>query len=145
MGNFTIKVTNHLTGEISEIEIKSADQAANALEELNASKKALDTAITKLKSFLDYELGDDDQGQFGNFLIQRVQRTTKTWTVEGMKSVGFDEDALAVISKIDMTAAKQLVDEALQRGEIQPDAKKILNESADIKNTTPYLTFKQVK
>lgn len=142
---FTVKVTNHLTGEISEIEIKNPDQAVNILQELTASERALKTAITNLKTYIDIEMGEDDRVQLGNYNVERVQRTTRTWTREGLHEVGFDDDALAVVSNINMTAARALVDESIERGEIQPDAKKRLNDSAEVKSSAPYLTFRQVK
>lgn len=143
--SFKLKVTNHMTGEISEIEIKNPDQAVNTLQDLLASKRALDTAITNLKTYIDVEMGLDDKVQLGNYMVERVQRTSRVWTKEGLKAIGFDEDAIAVVSSISMSAARSLVDEAIERGEIAPDSKKVLNESADLKNTAPFLTFKQVK
>lgn len=142
--SFTITITNHLTGEMSDIEVKNPDQAAYHLEELTASEKAIKAAVAKLKGYLDKELGEDDRGRFGNFEIIRTQRETKTWTREGLNKVGLDEDAIAVISTINMTAARQLVDEAIERGEIAPDSKKQLNEMAEINTTKPFLTFKKV-
>lgn len=145
MDNLTIKVTNHLTGEISEIEIKGGDQAANVLQELQASQKALNLAVDKLKSYIDVFLGQDSKGQIGNFMVERVQRETRSWTPEGLRAVGFDSDAIEVALKVDMTIAKKLVEEAIERGEIAPTAKKDLNDNAEISVTKPYLTFKELK
>lgn len=143
--NSTIKVTNHLTGEINEIEIKGGDQAANILQELTASKKAIDAAIDRLKAYIDEYMGQDDKMDIGNFRVTRDQRESRTWTPEGLRAVGFDTDAIEVALKVNMTTAKKLVDEAIERGEIAPDSKKKLNESAEVSVTKPFLTFKVVK
>lgn len=143
--SLNIKVINHLTGEISEEEVSGADKAANLLQSYVASQKALGVAIDQLKGYIGEWMGDADQEDVGNFRVRREQRETRTWTPEGLRGVGFDNDAIEVALKVNMAVAKQLVDEAIERGQIKPDAKKELNESADVSVTKPYLTFKVVR
>jgi hypothetical protein len=143
--NLTIKVTNHLTGEISEIEIKGGDHAANVLQNLTASQKALGNAIDSLKAYINDFMGEDEKAQVGNYMVQRMQRETRNWTPSGLRSVGFDQDAIEVALKVNMTVARQLVEEAIERGEIAPDSKKVLTESAEVQVSKPFLTFKEIK
>lgn len=141
--SINIKVVNHLTGEITEQEVKGADAAEQLYLRLKASQKATEDAMKQLLSFLDDWLGQDDVQPFADgHKIVRVQRETRTWTPEGLRKAGFDRDALDVVMKVNMTAAKALVDEAIERGDIKPDARKELDASADVSVTKPYVQIK---
>lgn len=145
MEGFKVKVTNHLTGELTEIEIKGGDHAMDVLDQLQASYKALDTAIANIKNYIDVWMGEDDQMQIGNFMAKREQRASRAWTIDGLRAIGLDDDAIAVASKVNMTTARALVDEAIERGDIKPNAKKELNESAEVSFSKPFLVFRRVK
>ena len=139
-----IKITDYSTGEIIEKEVKNSYEA----EQLYIRVKAIETAAKKAKDmlmkYLDEWLGQDKEYAFpdGHRLVRQDGRETRTWTAEGLRAVGLDEDAVAVVSKIDMTLAKQLVDEHIEAGTIKPNAKKELNVSADVKVTKPSITMK---
>lgn len=142
MDSFKLKVTNYLTGEISEFEVDGVTVAAEKYHELNASKKALEGAIKQLQGYIEDSMGKDDKMDLGNgHRAERIVRTTRTWRRESLRQVGVDNDALDLISKVDMKAAKDLVSEMMVRGEIPPNAGKILDESAEVK----YSSFVQVK
>lgn len=145
MEGFKVKVTNHLTGEMTEIEIKGGDHAMDVLDQLQASYRALDGAISNIKNYIDVWMGEDDQMPIGNFVAKREQRATRLWTPDGLREVGLDNDAISMASKINMTTARALVDEAIERGDIKPNAKKLLNESAEVTFSKPFLVFKRVK
>lgn len=143
METLKIKVVNHLTGEISEEEVNGPDAAEQLYLQYKASQKATEEAMKKLLSYLDNWLGEDNEQVFvDGKKIVRVQREVRTWTPEALRSIGLDEDALAVVLKVNMTVAKSLVDEAIERGDIRPDAKKLLNESAEVTATKPYVQIK---
>ena len=139
---FNIKVTNHLNGEIIEKHIVGADQAVGILNELSASKRAIETAMDNIKAYIDIWLGQDDQAEAGGKMVRRVQRERRTWNIQALKEIGLDADAIEVISTINMSAAKTLVDELIERGDVKPDAKKRLNETADVTVTKPYLEIR---
>lgn len=138
-----IKVTNHLTGEITEQEVKGADAAEQLYLQLKASQKATETAMKQLLSFLDEWLGVDDKQVFADgHRIERIQRETRRWTPEALRRVGLDSDAIEVVMTVNMTAAKELVQEAIERGEIAPTAKKELDAAAEVSVTKPYVQIK---
>lgn len=140
---FTVKVMNRLTGEISEHEIKTAWDAKELYLQLSASETATKNAKKQLASFLDSYLGDDEKYQFSDGkLLRRVQRETRTWTTEGLKEVGLDEDAVMAVSKIDMKLARAVVDEMIERGDIAPDSRKTLEAAAEVNATKPFVEIR---
>ena len=56
-----VNITNHLTGEITEVEVTSADQAKNLYVELSASESAIKKVKGSLLLYLDQFLGQDDK------------------------------------------------------------------------------------
>ena len=77
-------------------------------------------AKKQLASFLDEYLGSDNKYAFSDGkVLRRVQRESRTWTVEGLKEVGLDEDMVMTVSKVDMKLARAVVDEMIERGEHQ--------------------------
>lgn len=140
-----IKVTNHLNGEIIEKTIDGADAAVNFLTEIEASERAFKTAKENIKVWIDVWMGQDDKAEAGGKIITRAQTERRSWTIQGLKDIGLDQDAIDVVSKVDMSAAKTLIDEMIDRGEVAPNAKKTLNESADVSYTTPFLRFTRIK
>lgn len=138
-----IKVVNHLTGEITEREVKGADAAEQLYLELQASQKAIKIAMDKLLVFLDEWLGQDEEQKFADgHYIKRYQRETKTWTAQGLRSIGLDEDAIQTASKVNMTIAKQIVKESIERGDIKPNAIKELDASAEVSTSKPFVQIK---
>ena len=143
MNNLEIKITNHLTGEITEKKIEGADAAEQLYFELLASEKAIKSAKDRIISYLDEWLGGDEEQRFGDgHVIKRQQRETRTWTITGLRSVGLDNDAIEVASKVNMTLAKQIIKESIERGDIKPDAIKDLEMSADVTVTKPFVVLK---
>lgn len=139
----TIKITNHLTGEISEVTVSNLEEAKNNYIELSASEGAIKKVKKRLASWMDEKLGDRENHQFADGkILRRVQRESKQWTVEGLKEAGLDEDAIAAAVKVDMTMAKQIVKELMERGEVKANAAKILNDSAIIKATAPFVEIR---
>lgn len=138
-----IKVVNHLTGEITEEEIRGADAAEQLYLRLRASRKASETAEKQLLQYLDDWMGQDDVQEFadGHKLV-RSQRETRRWTPEALRKVGLDDDAIAVALVVNMTVAKEIVDEAIEKGEIKPDAKKELFAMAEVQVSKPFVQLK---
>lgn len=142
-----IKLTNHLTGEVTEVEVKSADQAKNLYLELAASATVIDKAKTMLRHYLDNWLGQDEQQDFvdGHY-VKRVQRTSLIYRPEVVRKYlkeNLDRDtydaAMEVITKIDQTAADLLISEYQSNGQLPAETLKKIRSEADIKATVPYI------
>lgn len=134
-----IKIINHLTGEVTEIEVSSAEQAKNLLIELSASETAIKKAKDSLRYYLDRFLGQDEQYQFADGkLLRRVQRSTLVYRVESLRKF-LDEDQIEVCLKVDTTAANALIQEMIDRGELAPNVLKLIREEADIRAAKPYV------
>lgn len=137
-----VKVTNALTGEVTDVEVTSAEQAKNLLLELNASVYALGKAKDNVRGYLDRFLGNDEQYQFADGkLLKRTQRTTLQYTVESLRKY-LDEDQIDVCLKVDTPAATALIQEMMERGEVPPDALKTIREEAIQITTKPYVELK---
>lgn len=140
---FKVKVTNKLTGEMVEHTIKNVWDAKELYLGLSASETATKNAKKQLASYLDTQLGQDHEYRFADGkILRRVQRESKVWTLEGLKEVGLDEDTLVAVSKVDMKVAREVVDELIERGDIRPDAKKLLEQSADVSVASPYVEIR---
>lgn len=138
-----IKVINNLTGEVTEVEIESAEQAKNLYLELAASATAIDKAKKQILGYLDDFLGQDDEYQFGDGKrLRRKQREIKRWTTGALRHVGIDIDTIDVISVVNMTAAKELVSDLMERGDIKPDSGKYLNENAEVSYSAPFVEIR---
>lgn len=138
-----VKVTNHLTGEVSEYELKTADQAKDLYLQLSADIKALGEAQGQVKEYLDEWLGPNENYEFSDGkTVARKQRVTKTWTTAALRHIGIDEDALDTITKVNMTAAKKYVAELVKRGEMESGDGRYLDEHADIATSKPYLEIR---
>lgn len=136
-----IKLTNHLTGEITEVEVRNAEQAKNLLVELNASDRTIGKAKESLRYYLDRFLGADEQYQFADGkLLKRVQRTTLQYQVASLRKV-LDEDQLEVCLKVDVSTANQLIQEMMEKGELPPGTLKQIRDEADQINTKPYVVL----
>lgn len=140
MNELNIKVTNNLTGEISEVKVTDVEQAKELLLQFKASAYAIAKAQDQIKAYLDEFLGQDEQYQFSDGkILRRVQREMRTWRVETLRKVGLDEDQIDVISKVNMTSAKAMVGELIERGIIAPNCGKTLNEEADVLVQKPFV------
>lgn len=138
-----LSVTNLLTGEISDKEIHSLNEAKDFWMELKAASLVFKKAEERLKNWVDYNLGKEEEYRFADGkVLRRVYRSTKTWTFDGLRQAGLDEDAISLCSKVDMTIAKQVVKEMVEKGEIAPNAGKILEDSADIKAQKPFVEIR---
>lgn len=134
-----IKLTNHLTGEISDVEINNAEQAKNMLIELNSSTAVIRKAQDSLRSYLDRFLGDDENYKFADGkILRRVQRTMLQYRVESLRKY-LDADQLDVCLKVDATTANALISEMMEAGDLPPDTLKKIREEADSKSTRPYV------
>jgi hypothetical protein len=134
-----IKLVNHLTGEVTEVEVKNAEQAKNLLMELNASVSVIKKAQDSLRYYLDRFLGQDEEYQFADGkMLRRVQRSTLIYRVETLKKF-LDEDQIEVCLKVDTNAANELIQEMIDRGELPPNTLKLIREEADVKATKPYV------
>lgn len=134
-----IKLTNQLTGEITEVEITNAEQAKNKLLELTASGKVIEKAISSLKGYLDAFLGDDEQYVFADGkTLKRVQRSTVTYRPEILKKY-LDSDQIDVCLKVDKTTTDKLIAEMMEKGELPPDTLKQIREQSDVKSSAPYV------
>lgn len=134
-----LKFTNHLTGEITEVEVKSAEHAKNLLMEVNASMTVMKKAQDSLKSFLDNFLGQDEKYQFADGkILRRVQREQLKYRVESLRKY-LDEDQIDVVLKVDTTAANALIAEMIERGELPPNTLKLIREEADRIATKPFV------
>lgn len=134
-----IKLTNHLTGEITEVEVNSAEHAKNLLIELGASVAVIKKAQDSLRFYLDKFLGEDETYQFGDGkILRRVQRQTLVYRIETLRKF-LDADQLDVCLKVDTSSVNALVQEMVERGELPPDTLKQIRKDAAIKATKPYV------
>lgn len=134
-----LNLINHLTGEITEVEVTSAEQAKNLLIELSASETVIKKAKDSLRYYLDRFLGNDENYQFADGkVLRRVQRSTLVYRIETLRKF-LDEDQIEVCLKVDTTAANALVQEMIERGELPPNTLKLIREEADINATKPYV------
>jgi hypothetical protein len=137
-----LKLTNHLTGEITERTIHDADSAKNLLLDLNASAVVIKNAQERLKGFLDVFLGEDEEYRFvDGKLLRRVQRETVEWQTEELRKV-LDEDQLEVCMKVDKTTARTLIKELMEDGKLPGDTIKKLDATADRKASKPFLEIR---
>lgn len=138
-----IKVLNKVTGEMNDFVVANIVDARKSLLEINASISAQKKATDQLKSYIDNCMGEDDEYHFmDGGIARRKQREVRTWTVDGLKEIGLDQDAIDVVSKINMTAARALIDEMIDRGDIAPNSKKLLQESAEVSVSQPFIEVK---
>ena len=138
----TIKLTNHLTGEITEVEVNSAEQAKNLLLELRASSYVIGKAQDSLRHYLDNFLGQDEVYSFADGKqLRRVQRTTLKYRVETLRKY-LDEDQVDVCLKVDTTATNALIQEMIERAELPPNTLKLIRNEADSVSTKPYVEVK---
>ena len=137
-----VRTINHLTGEVTDIEVKSAEQAKNLYVELSASATAIAKAKDSLKNYLDDFLGQDDKHQFiDGKILRRVQRSRMSYRVEQLREF-LDEDQIEVVLKVDTKAADQLIGEMQERGELPPGTLKNIRENADIAATAPFVEIR---
>lgn len=135
-----VKVINQLTGEITEVEVQSAEQAKNLYIELAASVTAINKAKTQLLGYLDDFLGNDERYDFiDGKILRRVQRTSLVYRVDSLRKYGLDQDQIDVVLKVDTKAADALIGEMQERGELPPGTLKKIREEADMKSTKPYV------
>lgn len=136
---FSVKVMNNQTGEIIEIEINSAVRAAEALQELKASKQAIEKAIKLINARLDNYLGQDDETTLANGMtVKRVHRLRTEWDVEQLKKF-LDDDQINLVTTVKKTDAKNMLKELIERGHVEPMAIKYLDETAIPLPTTPFI------
>lgn len=136
----SVKVINQLTGEITEVEVTSAEQAKNLYVELAASVTAINKAKGQLLAFLDDFLGQDDRYDFiDGKILRRVQRTSLVYRLESLRKYGLDQDQIDVVLKVDTKAADALIGEMQERGELAPGTLKKVRAEADMKATKPYV------
>lgn len=134
-----IKLTNNLTGEITEVEVTSAEQAKNLLGELSASENVIRKAKDNLRYYLDRFLGQDEQYAFADGkVLRRVQRTRLEYTVESLRKY-LDEDQLDVCLKVDMATANALLLEMQEKGELPAGTLKKIKEEANHISTKPFV------
>lgn len=134
-----IKLTNHLTGEITEVEVKSAEQAKNLLSELNASSSAIRKAQDSLRYYLDKFLGDDEKYEFADGkVLKRITRTIMSYRVETLRKY-LDEDQVELCLNVDTTMATQLIQEMIERGDVPPNTLTLIREEADVKASKPFV------
>ena len=137
-----VRIVNHLTGDVTDIEVKSAEQAKNLYVELSASATAIAKAKDSLKNYLDDFLGQDDKYQFiDGKILRRVQRSRMSYRVEQLREF-LDEDQIEVVLKVDTKAADQLIGEMQERGELPPGTLKNIRENADIAATAPFVEIR---
>ena len=137
-----VRIVNHLTGDVTDIEVKSAEQAKNLYVELSASATAIAKAKDSLKNYLDDFLGQDDKYQFiDGKILRRVQRSRVSYRVEQLREF-LDEDQIEVVLKVDTKAADQLIGEMQERGELPPGTLKNIRENADIAATAPFVEIR---
>lgn len=134
-----IKLTNHLTGEITEVEVTSAEQAKNLLLELSASERVIKKAKGNLRYYLDRFLGEDEDYLFADGKkLRRVQRESMQYRIETLRKY-LDEDQIDVCLKVDTTAANALIQEMIDNGDLPPNTLKLIREDADIKASKPFV------
>lgn len=134
-----VKVTNNLTGEVTEVEVTSAEQAKNLLLELKSSTSALKKAQDNLTNYLDRFLGADEEYQFADGKTLRRRQTVRLeFTTESLRKI-LDEDQLDVCLKVDMQATAALIAEMMSRNELPGDTLKKLREEAIQKPSSPWV------
>lgn len=134
-----IKLTNHLTGEITEVEVGSAEQAKNLLFELTASQRVIGKALEDIKYYLDRFLGPDEEYRFADGkVLKRKQLIRLNYRPEVLRKY-LDEDQLQVCLKVDMTTTNALVQEMMEKGELPGDTLKKIREEADQVASKPWV------
>jgi len=134
-----IKLTNHLTGEITEVEVKSAEQAKNLYLELKASALVIGKAQDSLKYYLDRFLDQDEKYTFADGkILRRVQRAITKYRPEVLRKY-LDQDQIDVCLKVDTTATNALIQEMMERGELKPGTLKAIREEADVTYQKPFV------
>ena len=147
-----IKLINHLTGEVTEVEVTSADQAKNLFLELSASETVIKKAKDSLRNYLDQVLGSDLEDKAGyrfldGHVVRRVQRTQLIYRFESVKKylqdAIKDKDIYAAtidsITKLDQKATDDLLIEMQDRDEIPHNTLKKIRDEADMKATKEYI------
>lgn len=136
-------ITNLITGEISELSVNNETEAKNLYLKVQKIESDAKKIKSQLASYLMDFLGDDDKYEFVDGVkLVKNQREVKTWRPEALREIGFDDDLLMIVSKINMTEARKIVDEMIEKGEVAPNTKKILNESADVNTSAPFITLR---
>lgn len=135
------RVVNTLTGEISEEDLYSIEEVADHYQRLSADVKTIKNAIEKLKVFLERWL--DQQGMDIYELPDRRQlkiffRQTKQIRREDLSRF-LDADTIDALLKVDNTAAKEVIQDMAQRGELVRDAWKEIQENATVTSTSKYV------
>lgn len=137
--SFSIKVMNNLTGEISEIEVKSATQAASLRQELKASKSAIEKALKVIDARLDTWLGTYEESVLPNGMkVKRVHRVRTEWQLADLRKY-LDEDQISLITTVKKTDAKNMLAELAEHGHVPNNAIKLIEENAIHLPSSPFI------
>lgn len=130
---------NHLTGEIHEVNVSSASQAAELMEQYKATMSAIKKALVTISGHLDHFLGNEETFELPNGkLIKRIQRVRTEWTREALGKY-LDEDQLDLVSSIRKTDAKKMLAEMIEREMLPPSAIKDVESKARNLPSSPFI------
>lgn len=134
-----IKMLNKVTGEMIEVSVGTLDEAREAYELFAAFESAAKKAKADAANRLLEIMGDQQEHTFMDGKKLKINQTERrTWTPDGLRKIGISEETILAVSKIDMRAAKALVVEKIERGEIVPNAGRILDDNAERSVTKPF-------
>lgn len=138
---FSYQVVNTLTGEISEADLFSVVEVADHYQRLQTDVKTIERAIKKMNAFLMaymdqnnaevHELPDRRQ-------IKIFYRQVKQINREDLAKY-LDSDTLDAVMKVDNKAAKEVIVEMAQRGELPSDAWKNIDMGSTVVSSSKYL------
>lgn len=138
---FSYQVVNTLTGEISEADLYSIDEIADHYQRLQQDAKTIERALKKMNAhlmeYMDrnnadvHELPDRRQ-------IKVFYRQVKQINREDLAKY-LDADTLDAVLKVDSKAAKEVIVEMAQRGELPSDAWKDIDQSSTVVSSSKYL------
>ena len=138
---FQYQVVNTLTGEIHERELFSIAEIADNYQQLDADIKTMKRAQDKMKAYLEaflegtnldvFELPDRRQ-------IKYFYRQVKQINKEDLAKF-LDADTIDAVMKVDNKAAKEVIVEMAQRGELPPDAWKEIDAGSTVTSSSRYV------
>lgn len=138
---FSYQVVNTMTGEISEADLFSIAEVADHYQRLQTDIKTIERAVKKMNAFLMeymdrnnaevHELPDHRQ-------IKIFFRQVKQINREDLAKY-LDADTLDAVMKVDNKAAKEVIVEMVQRGELPSNAWKEIDMGSTVVSSSKYL------
>jgi hypothetical protein len=132
-----VKVINALTGEVMEREYSGVHEIKNVMQELSASKLALDKALNRLKFLLEQFMAKYDEYQFADgdksYWVTPERRKINYTDVATLMG----EEVASLVSEVSITKLKEYLTESVKRHEMtHEEADAVLQQSYPIKGSS---------